>query len=202
LVNFLNDAARSKRMGMDAVYVFLVDHYYATGKASWMDQEQLEKLISQAAALSPTLIGKVAPDVLFYKESGESVNIHSIDADYTVLFFWDPECGHCKKSIPFIIDFYNAYKVKGVEILAICTKTGSDISDCWKSATEKGMDIWVNVSDQYLRSRYKTIYDVKTTPQIFILDKDKKIIVKKIGGEDLTSVMDEVLRVEAERAKR
>jgi hypothetical protein len=87
-------------------------------------------------------------------------------------------------------------------ILAICTTTGSDISECWKSAPAKGMAIWLNVSDQYLRSRYKTIYDVKTTPQIFILDKDKKIIVKKIGGEDLTSVMDEVLRVEAERAKR
>jgi thiol-disulfide isomerase/thioredoxin len=199
LVHFLNEAARSKRMGMDAVYVHLIDKYYAAGSATWMDKEQLDKLLAQAETLRPILIGKTAPDLLFYKENGEPVSIHSIKADYTVLFFWDPECGHCKKSIPFVIDFYNAYKDKGVEMLAICTKTGADISSCWTTIKERGMDIWVNASDQYLRNRYKTIYDVKTTPQIFILDKDKKIIVKKIAGEDLAKVMDDVLRLKSEK---
>jgi thiol-disulfide isomerase/thioredoxin len=195
LVHFLNESARSKRMGMDAVYVYLVDHFYAKGLATWMDKEQLDKLISQAETLRPILIGKTAPDLLFLKENGEAVTIHGIKAEYTVLFFWDPECGHCKKSIPHIVDFYHAYKDKGVEILAICTKTGADISSCWSTIKERGMDIWVNAADQYLRNRYKTVYDVKTTPQIFILDKDKKILVKKIAGEDLTSVMEEVLKV-------
>ena len=201
VVHFLNESARSKRMGMDAVYVHLIDTYYATGKASWVDKEQLDKLTGQASVLRPILIGKVAPDMKFYKENGDTVSIHGIKADYTVLFFWDPECGHCKKSIPAVIDFYNAYKEKGVELLAICTKTGSDISSCWSAIKERGMDIWVNAADQYLRSRYKLIYDVKTTPQIFILDKEKKIIVKKIAGEDLAPVMEEVLKVKAASTK-
>lgn len=199
LVQFLNDAARSKKMGMDAVYVHLVDKYYSKGQASWMEKEQLDKLIAQAETLRPILIGKVAPDLTFYKESGEMVSIHSIQADYTVLFFWDPECGHCKKSIPFIIDFYNAYKDKGVEMLAICTKTGADISSCWSTIRERGMDIWVNAADQYIRNRYKSIYDVKTTPQIFILDAHKKIIVKKIAGEDLMTVMEEIFKMKSEK---
>jgi thiol-disulfide isomerase/thioredoxin len=83
--------------------------------------------------------------------------------------FWDPECGHCKKATPFVVDFYQQYKDKGVEVLSICTKTGDDISECWSTVKERGMDIFVNTADQYLRSRYKSIYDVKTTPQIFIL---------------------------------
>ncbi|MDZ4746858.1 MAG: DUF5106 domain-containing protein [Saprospiraceae bacterium] len=199
LVHFLNESARSKRMGMDAAYVHLVDNYYAKGLASWMEKEQLDKLISQAETLRPILIGKIAPDLPFYKENGEAITIHSIKADYTVLFFWDPECGHCKKSIPIIIDFYNTYKDKGIEMLAICTKTGSDISSCWNTIKERGMDIWVNASDQYLRNRYKVIYDVKTTPQIFILDKEKKIMVKKIAGEDLPTVMEEILKLKKEK---
>lgn len=198
LVQFLNESARSKRMGMDAAYVHLIDKYYAQGQASWMEQEQLDKLIAQAETLRPILIGKIAPDVPFYKENGEVVSIHSITAEYTVLFFWDPECGHCKKAIPYIIDFYNAFKDRGVEVLAICTKTGSDISSCWSAIKERGMDIWVNASDQYLKSRYKSLYDVKTTPQIFILDKYKKILVKKIAGEDLTPVMEEILKLKQE----
>lgn len=194
LVHFLNEAARSKRMGMDAVYVHLIDNYYAKGLATWTEKEQLDKLLAQAETIRPLLIGKTAPDLTFYKESGETVSIHSIPAEYTVLFFWDPECGHCKKSTPAVIDFYNQYKDKGVEILAVCTKTGQDISSCWSTIKERGMDIWVNAADQYMRNRYKTIYDVKTTPQIYILDKDKKIIIKKIGGEDLKTVMDELLK--------
>ncbi|HUR31547.1 MAG TPA: redoxin domain-containing protein [Saprospiraceae bacterium] len=200
LVHFLNESARSKKMGMDAVYVHLIDNYYSKGLATWTEKEQLDKLLTQAETARPLLIGKIAPDLVFYKENGEPVSIHSINTDYTVLFFWDPECGHCKKSIPFVVDFYNEYKNKGVELLAICTKTGQDISSCWSAIKERGMDIWVNAADQYIRNRYKTIYDVKTTPQIFILDKDKKILVKKIAGEDLKTVMDEILK--SEEAKR
>ena len=195
LVHFLNESAKSKRMGMDAVYVHLIDNYYAKGLATWTEKEQLDKLIAQAETIRPILIGKTAPNLTFTKESGETVSIHSIPAEYTVLFFWDPECGHCKKSIPAVVDFYNEYKPKGVEILAICTKTGHDISSCWSTIKERGMDIWVNAADQYLRNRYKTVYDVKTTPQIFILDKDKKIVIKKIAGEDLKTVMDELMKV-------
>ncbi len=194
LVYFLNDAAKSKRMGMDAVYVHLVDQYYSTGKATWADEDQLKKLKTQADNIRPTLIGKIAPDLTLWTEAGEQVTIHGIDSPYTVLFFWDPECGHCKKAIPFVIDFYNEYKDKGVKVLSICTKTGDNISECWDAVKERGMDVFVNTADQYLRSRYKSIYDVKTTPQIFILDKDKKILVKKIAGEDLKSVMDELLK--------
>ncbi len=195
LVYFLNEAAKSKRMGMDAVYVHLIDEYYTKGLATWTEKEQLDKLVAQAQSVRATLIGKIAPDLTFYKESGEPVSIHSIKSDYTVLFFWDPECGHCKKSIPSIIDFYNAYKDKGVEVLAICTQVGRDISPCWATIKERGMDIWVNAADQVLKSRYKTVYDVKTTPQIFILDKDKKIIAKKLPGEELKNVMDEITKV-------
>ncbi len=200
LVTFLNESAKSKRMGMDAAYVHLIDTYYANGMATWVDSLQLEKLKSQADATRPLLINKIAPDLRFQKESGETVTIHGIDSEYTVLFFWDPECGHCKKSIPAIIEFYNNYKDKGVEILAICTKTGSDISSCWETIRERGMDIWVNAADQYLRNRYKTVYDIKTTPQIFVLDENKKIIAKKIAGEDLPNVMEEVFRIQRENA--
>jgi thiol-disulfide isomerase/thioredoxin len=201
LVYFLNEAVKSKRMGMDGVYVHLVDTYYAKGMATWIEKEQLDKILAQAETLRPILIGKIAPDLKLYKESGEPITLYSIKAAYTVLFFWDPECGHCKKTIPYIIDFYNAYKDKGVEVLAVCTKTGADISSCWSAVKERGMDIWVNTCDQYLRSRYKTIYDVKTTPQIYILDKNKKIIVKKIAGEDIMPVMDEIFKNEGMKVK-
>lgn len=96
--------------------------------------------------------------------------------------------------MPAMVEFYKNYKDKGVQVLGICTKTGTDITDCWNTVKERGMDQWINAADQTLRTRYKTIYDIQTTPQIFILDKDKKIVMKKIGVEDLPRVMDEIMR--------
>lgn len=197
LVSFLNKYAKSKIVGMDAVYVHLVNEYYAQGLAPWTDEEQLAKIVKNASTLEPILIGKAAPDLKLQDRDKAPVTVHGIEADYTVLFFWDPECGHCKKSVPKIIEFYEEYNPKGVEILAICTKLQEGEKACWEAVDDRGMDIWKNASDPYLRSRFKQIYDVRTTPQIFILDKDKKIIMKRIGAEQLPDVLDHFIREES-----
>ena len=96
--------------------------------------------------------------------------------------------------MPDLINFYNTYKPKGVEIFAVCTRLQDDVPKCWESVESQGMAQWVNVVDPFLRSRFKQIYDVRTTPQIFVLDRDKKIIMKKIGAEQLSEVMDRLLQ--------
>jgi thiol-disulfide isomerase/thioredoxin len=201
LSHFLNKYAASKFVGMDAVYVHLVENYYNQGKAPWVDEEQLAKMAKNAKTLKPILIGKIAPDLKMKKEDKTFLSLHEVDSKYTVLFFWDPECGHCKKSIPKIIEFYDTYKSKGVEIFSICTKLGEKANDCWETVKEKKMDKWINVNDPYLRSRFKQIYDVRTTPRIFILDEKKEILSKGIGADQLGSMMEFLLNREAEEMK-
>ncbi len=95
--------------------------------------------------------------------------------------------------MPEIIDFYNKYKEKGVEILGICTKFYNDKDKCWDFVEEKGIDIWMNTMDPYHQSKYKILYNINSTPQIFILDKDKKILIKRIASEQLDEVMQNIL---------
>ena len=178
---------------MDAVYVHLVNEYYAKGKAPWTDEKQLAKIIKNATVLDPILIGKVAPDLNLQGRNKEPITVHEVESEYTVMFFWDPDCGHCKKSIPVLIDFYNQYREKGVEILGICTKLNPASDTCWDLIDEKGMDLWINANDPYLRSRFKQIYNVQVTPQIFVLDAEKKIVMKKIGVEQLPEVLDHLI---------
>ncbi len=193
LIHFLNQYAKSKFVGMDAVYVHLANNYYCNGKAWWVTEESKEKICKNAATLEPILVGKTAPNIKMKLESGEQLELHDVDSDYTIMFFWDPDCGHCKKSIPKIIEFYDKYSPKGIEIFAICTKVTKDVPKCWETIKERKMGKWVNVVDPYLLSKYKTIYDIRTTPRVFILDKDKKIISKGIAGEQLEEVMEKFL---------
>ena len=201
LVHFLNEYAKSKVVGYDAMYVHLVDKYYSTGLAPWTDEEQLEKIIDNARRLKPLLIGKIAPNIKMQTQEQKEIWLHDFDAPITVLFFWDPDCGHCKKSMPDMVDFYKAYKDKGVEVFAVCTKLYNELDSCWSYIDEKGIGIWLNTVDPYHRSKYKTLYDIRSTPQIYILDEKKEILSKRIGAEQLPEVMDRILEIRENKIK-
>lgn len=87
VVNFLNKYAKSNIVGMDAVYVHIVNNYYVNGNAPWTEKEQLGKILTSAKALEPILIGKKAPDLKLKQTNGIGFNLHELNSRYTVLFF-------------------------------------------------------------------------------------------------------------------
>lgn len=205
LIHFLNSYAKSKLVGMDAVYVHLGEKYYCAGQAPWTEEEQLKKICDNVEKLSPLLIGKVAPDIEMQTREGQKMTLHNFQSPLTVLFFWDPDCGHCKKSMPAMVDFAKKYKDKGVSVFAICTAlvvrddegnfSMEEVNKCWSTIDEREMDVFFNSVDPYHRSRYKTVYDIRSTPQIYVLDTDKTILSKRIGAEQLPEVIDHILKV-------
>lgn len=198
LIHFLNKYAKSKVVGMDAVYVHLVKEYYEKGKAPWTEEKQLKKIIDNAKTLEPLLIGKVAPNITLETREGETVDLHDIQAPMTVLYFWRYDCGHCKKSTPKMNEFYEAYKDKGVELVAVCAKFTDEIEGCWDYVDEKEIGDWMHMVDTYHQSRFMKVYDIKSTPQIYILGEDKTILSKKIGAEQLGEVVDRLMEVEGQ----
>lgn len=204
LIHFLNFYAKSTFVGMDACYVHLAKNYYCVNQAPWMKKEDVEKICDNAARLEPILIGKIAPNITVKDRNNQPISLWDIDSEYTVLFFWDPECGHCKKSAPFMVEFANKFKDRGVKIFAVCTAVTDKSPECWKSVEEKGFSdlLFLNTWDPYIQSRYKTLYDVKTTPQIFILDRKHEILMKRIGAEQLPQVMEEVMKFQEEKKRQ
>ncbi len=209
LIHFLNLFAKSNIVGMDAVYVHIAQKYYKTGLAPWTEEDQLKKIIENADRLDPLLIGKVAPNIEMQTQKGDKIWLHDFQSPLTVLFFWDPDCGHCKKSMPEMVKFAKDYKDKGLAVFAICTSlatrddagnlTMKEVDKCWSTISEREMDVFFNAVDPYHRSRYKTIYDIKTTPQIYVLDKDKTILSKRLGAEQLPEVVDHIIQVQKEK---
>lgn len=202
LSNYLNYYANSKYVGMDAVYVHLVEAYYAAGKAPWVDAENLAKMTQDARALKPLLIDKIAPDLRVFKEDSSVIRLHEVKSPYTIVLIWSPECGHCKQSMPAVVKFYEEYKSKGVEIFGICSLIGTEESKCWEGVKTLHMDKWINTSDKLHLSRFKTVYDVKSTPQVYILDAEKRILTKKISPDQLGEVMDKIFKIKENEQKQ
>ncbi len=196
LIHFLNFYAKSNIVGMDGVYVHIADKYYCSGKATWAKKEDLDKICDNAARLRPILIGKIAPNIQLEKRDGTKFSLYDVNADYTILWFWAWDCGHCKKSSPDMVKFIKEWRAKGVEVLAVCTALSDKLPECWKAVDEREFTDFINCVDPYMRSNYKTLYDVRSTPQLFILDRKHEILMKRVGSEQLDGVMKEIIDME------
>ncbi len=193
--HFFNAYANSKIVGYDAIFVHLVKKYIETGATdSLFSKESKDKNIATANKLAPILIGKLAPPVKMFMEDGKTKDLYDVKSKYTVLYIWDPDCGHCQKSMPKLAEFYQKFSTKGVQVYAVCNKKPTDVSKCWEYIKDKKIGDWINVIDPYQISRYSTLYNVETTPVVFVLDENKRIISKNIDAAQLEEVIGNIMK--------
>ena len=201
------NAESSQIMCMDKVFVHMVDTYYASGRAVWMKDEQTQKVVDRANELRDSQCGNVMPNIILPGlDQSEWKALHDIEAKYTAVIIWESTCGHCKKELPRYKELYEKWKPKGLEVFAI----GNDFEpEPWqKFVQEKGYTDWINVSDNpqvnaqdsasvliysgitTLKSlNFRTTFDVFATPKVFLLDKDKRIVAKQIGAEQMEEIL-------------
>lgn len=208
---------RSKIMGMDKVKNYLINYYYcSTGadgkaKAFWYDEDKLEDICKTAATNITISLGTVPPNIILRDTTDVNWRgFYDLESDYTILYFWDPECGHCKKDTPKLEKLYTEkLKARNVEIFAVGKATGDDFEK-WKAFIRENKLSFINVGltnslyeaaskdPRQFIPKYTTIeslnyqdtYDIFSTPRVFILDKDKKIIGYKLSISQLEEMLD------------
>mgnify|MGYP001024831273 CR=1 FL=1 len=180
----LNHMINSRIMGMDALFVDLARDYYLSGKATWADSSTVATVRENVIFLENNLIGMQARNLRMETFDGQPYYLCQPATPYTILLFYEPNCSHCQEFVPKLYDeIYLPFHDKGLEIVAAYTMNNRKE---WSDFMEKHhLNEWVNVWDPYHLSRFKIIYDTRTTPSIYLLDKDKKIIAKKFSIEFL-----------------
>ncbi|MDR1793663.1 MAG: DUF5106 domain-containing protein [Bacteroidales bacterium] len=173
----------SQYIGQDAIFVHMVKNYYEKGRCPWVDPAVLERMVERADILDKILLGKKAPELIMPDSNNAWHSLYEFNTKYTILWFWNLDCGHCKTATPKLIELYNrAHKELDFEVFAVCE--GSDTTRWKKAIIEKGLP-WLNVGRNTANLNYHTVYDVTTTPSLYVLDKEKRIICKKIDVDHL-----------------
>ncbi len=191
LVEFTNNYSASKTIGMDAVFVHLVDNYLSKGKAAWLSTKQLKELTDRADNLRKVLIGNTVPNLVLQTEDGLRTELNDVLGEYTVLYFFKPDCGHCKKSTPVIAGQVGKLKEMNVNVVTVCSKFGQDVPKCWEYLkTIDGADQMINLVDPAHRSGFMSKYQVTSTPKLFILDKDMRIVSKDVVPKYIIDVIE------------
>jgi len=195
VVFLLNNFLESNIMGMDAVFVDIAEKYYLSGNAQWADSTYLKRLGDRVARIKPNLIGRKAADLKMETLTREWVSLHEVVAEYTILYFWEPNCGFCKEATPQLYSLYEKYRDRGLQVFAVDTQ---DNRQEWESYLNEHPYDWINAWDPDQSTYFRFYYDIYSTPTIYLLDKDKTIIAKRVDIESLSQMLDQLLGEDAQ----
>jgi thiol-disulfide isomerase/thioredoxin len=200
---FTNEYMNPKYMGLDVVFLHIFEKYYLTNQVTWLEQKDKDLVFNRAYSMMGNLLGEPAAELNMLDTFDKKVNLYNINAPYTLVVFWDPDCGHCREVVPVVDSLYKAnWQKKGMKIVGILVDSVRsdkrklpEVKKNWiKYIDEHKLTCWNHWYQSFEareNERVKSIpgfrqnYDVYQTPTIYLLDKDKRIIAKKITPEQV-----------------
>jgi thiol-disulfide isomerase/thioredoxin len=204
LMKFANRYLNQKYMWEDAVFVHLFEKYFSQKKYPWLTEKGVKTIQDRAYSLMANLVGNPASEIELPDTSGKNIRLYSLASPYVVVVIWDPTCSHCKETLPKVDSFYqHKWKAEGVKIFALAKETEGNKNDWLEFVRQHHLEEWSNVyySNADDKSRvdagipgYSQLYDVQTFPTLYLLDKDKRIIAKKLSFEQIDQVLQEKIK--------
>lgn len=130
-------------------------------------------------------VGAVAADFTYTLPSGEQRRMHSIRSPYTLLLFYNPDCHGCAEVLEAMktSPVLNAPGLmKQVKILAFYP---DEDREAWADHRDQMPATWINCYDRNLTVLSQELYDLKAMPALYLLDKDKKVLLKDVSLQDV-----------------
>lgn len=200
LTKFTNKYISPEFMGQDKVFVYIFENFYAKGDTVLLNPASRKSITERAYSLMANQIGQQAPVLNLTDTSGKKVGLYTINAPFTIVTFWDPNCGHCKEEIPRYDSIYQAkWKSKGVAIYSV--NIYENENSAWKKfiVDRKLSADWYQVyqtkEDKQAEEKaglpnYRQLYDIFKTPTVYLLDDKKRILAKQLTLEQFDALMD------------
>ncbi len=127
--------------------------------------------------------GELAPDIIGVDHEGAVAQLSKVNSPFTLLYIYEPGCGHCDKILPVLINLYNEYKGKGMQVFAVPTMNNKEK---WLEMIAKNHLTWLDVylEENNLKGLRKD-YKIYSVPTLYLLDRNKKVLGKRlrIGDE-------------------
>jgi len=198
LVYFTQKYINPEYMGQDAVFIHIFEKYINTGQADFFTEKYRKFVDDRAYSIMANLIGQPAANMELTDTLGKIRSLYEIPSNFVLVCFWDPTCSHCKETIPKLDSIYQAkWKYEGVQIYGVMVDGGQDN---WRNFIRShNLGDWINVYQTTAqhdaevaagRPDFRQLYDVYQTPAIYLLDKEKRIVAKKLTYQQVDEIID------------
>ncbi len=174
-------------------YLQVYDEFLSIeGEQCEIEDDIFEAFRERAGILRGIQVGNTAPDFEIFENTGNY--LHQTQSDYTLLLFWASWCPHCHNEIYELKNFLDTFKInlqnqgKTFSVIAISLDTDKEL---WMQYIEENqMKHWVNISE--LKGWHADLarkYNIYATPTMFLLDRNKKILLNPISTSTLINYL-------------
>jgi len=134
--------------------------------------------------------GAVAPDFVQKTPEGEDLKLSDLRGKIVLVDFWASWCGPCRRENPHVKKLYEKYSHRGFEVLGVSLDR---TEASWKRAIEKDGLEWYHVSDlKGWKNEVAKMYSVSSIPHTILLDKEGRIIARKLRSAQLEEVLEQI----------
>lgn len=146
---------------------------------------EVKRIKSNLAKSKTADVGSVAPAFSAPTPEGEMLALNDVLGKYTIIDFWASWCKPCRRENPNVVNVYNQYHDKGLNIISVSLdRQGQE--NRWTQAIEQDKMDWYHVSNlKFWQDPIARTYNVRSIPATFLLDQNGIIIAKNLRGQAL-----------------
>ena len=185
LERFLN----SKSISKDSAKKYFTNFTKrVTNSPSGINLNQLLKVTEK-----PVKIGLLAPIFSGPKPDGEIFNLDENLKKITLIDFWASWCKPCRIQNPGLVNMYNRFNKKGLQIVSVSLDKNKDQ---WiKAINDDGLSWDQHISNlMFWKEPIAVLYNVTAIPATFLLDSNGVILEKNLRGIQLEKKIEELLQ--------
>lgn len=136
--------------------------------------------------------GSTATDFSFVDKLGRRLSLHGIKAPYTLLFFTNPGCPSCADIIRKLKENGKITDMTRGGILSVVNIYIDEDLEAWREHLGDYPAEWITGYDDSLLIRTDLLYNVRAIPSLYLLDADKKVIMKDAPEDRVLSYLENI----------
>ncbi len=159
-------------------------------KSEFTDPDKRQSYAYEAKMCSLNMIGTQAADFTFTDLAGRRHTLYGVKAETTLLFFTNPGCPACKEIIVSLTGDDHITSLVEEGRLAVVNVYIDEELDLWREYASVYPSSWYNGYDQDYIIRSDASYDVRAIPSLYVLDSEKKVVMKDAPVEVVLPYLD------------
>ncbi len=174
--------------GMNEVFVHLADKYFLSAPEDELSSESRSMIQHQRDIFASSMVGSKAHPIRMRRTiEGDSIDVLDAHDGTIFLLFWSNGCGHCDSAEKSLMDVYDGLQKNNIRVISVNNDQHS-FETLRANAVKKDFP-WTDVCDtEDSNSRYREYYYVVSTPIMYIIDTNKRIVQKCVGEDQIDEI--------------
>lgn len=179
----------STLMDPEFVHTKMMQKYFTHERAFWADSVEVFAYQQRASEMAQSLMGDIGPNVTSKDLQGNTHRLMDSKKDYLIVYMFAPSCEHCQEQTPKLVEWYNTKGKSYADVYAIALDSNLEDPNELQNYINKTKMPFPCVWDSTNRSIYAKYY-VDITPEIYVMNPDRRIIGKNLKVFQIDTVID------------